>query len=90
MVLTDLVEMALEAVAGFVGAHGLETGLIAVVLVGWYHLHHITGWLRSASSTLRTVGTVAAVLGVIAVLGISLGWFDIGALPDLPFLVVVA
>jgi len=81
VILEDLVERAIEAAAGFVGAHGIEAGLIATALVVLFHGHHALSMLQSGLQTARLAFLGAATVGLLLAIAIAMGWISIGSIP---------
>ncbi|WP_253738003.1 hypothetical protein [Halohasta salina] len=84
MVLTELVEMAIEAVGGLIGAHGFKAGLVATSLVVLYHGHSILSFIQTAIQTARIAFFGAAAVALLLIVGVSMGWLSVGSLPTLP------
>ena len=87
MILKEAVARVIEFAAKMLGAHGLKAGAIATLLVCWYHIHHISAWVRSAMATVRIASAVGAALGIGLLVALAQGWLDIEAVPVVPELV---
>ena len=92
MVLADLLASLIEWAGSMVGAHGFKTGVIASSLVVLYHGHSILAFVQTAARTAKIGFAGAALVGLLLVVGISMGWLSVGSLPSLPmpFLVEVS
>ena len=90
LVVTELVERGIEALAAFAGLHGLKVGALAAVAVGLYHYRHVTTWLTSAVGTLAIVGYVLFGVAALGIVAASFGIVDVGTLPDVAGLVEAA
>jgi hypothetical protein len=86
MFLRDVLERLIEFAAGLLGAHGVEAGLVATALVVLWHGHSILAMLQSALRTVRIGFVSAALVGVLLVFAVAMGWISVSSLPALPAL----
>lgn len=89
MVIEDGLARLIEAGAGLVGAHGVEAGLIATAVIVVWHGHSALALITRALRTARIGFMGAALVGLLLVVAVALGWIDVGALPSIgavPFL----
>lgn len=83
MVIQELVARAIEIVAGLVGAHGIEAGLLASAVVIIWHGHRLLAFLQTAIRTFR-IGLISAMLvGLAVVMGLTMGWVSIDSIPSI-------
>ena len=82
MVVGELLATAIERAAALAGAHGLEAGLLASALLVLWHGHSALAFLQSALKTVRVGFVGAALVGLLLVVGLSLGWISIGTIPS--------
>lgn len=86
MVLTEILASIIEFVAGLVGAHGIQAGMVATGLVLLWHGHSVLGMIQSAMRTARIGLVSAALVAGLVVVGVAMGWISISSLPSLPML----
>lgn len=83
MVLTELIASAIEAAGSVIGLYGFEAGLVASAVVVAYHGHSILAFLQTAVRTMRIGFAGAALVGLLLIVGVSMGWLSVGSLPSL-------
>lgn len=72
MVLVDLLEAALGAVAGHTDL-ALPVGAVALLLAGIYYSREISGWLVGAARWLRIASVLIGGVAALAVAGLATG-----------------
>ncbi|MFD1634636.1 hypothetical protein ACOZ4L_02760 [Haloplanus ruber] len=91
MVIEELLARAIESGAGLLGAHGVEAGLIATAVIVVWHGHSALALISRVLRTARIGFVGAALVGLLLVVSIAMGWMDVASLPSLgsiPFLSV--
>lgn len=82
MVLTELLAKAIEAVGSVIGLYGFEAGLVASAVVVAYHGNSILSFAQTAVRTVRIGFAGAALVGLLLIVGVSMGWLSVGSLPS--------
>lgn len=80
----DLLARLLEFGAGLVGAHGLEVGMVATALLIMWRGHRILKALQAVLRTVRIGFVSAALVGVLVLTAIAMGWISLSGLPAVP------
>jgi hypothetical protein len=81
MVLEDALATLLERGAELVGAHGFEAGLLATAVIVLWHGHSLLSLLLTGVKAARLVFIGVALVGLLLVVAVSLGWITIGDIP---------
>lgn len=83
MVVEELLASVIERLGVLAGAHGLEAGLVATALIILWHGHSALAFAQSALRTARIGFVGAGLVGLLIVVGISMGWLDVGVFPNI-------
>lgn len=81
MIVEEFLATLLERGAGLVGAHGFEAGLLATSVLVLWHGHSLLSIMLTGLRAARLMFIGVALVALLLVVAISLGWITIGDIP---------
>jgi len=79
--LSEPLAAVIEFVAGATGGRGIEAGIVATGLLAVWRGHRILTALQSALRTVRVGFVSAALVGLLILVGLRMGWVSMPAIP---------
>jgi uncharacterized membrane protein len=83
MIIRELLTRLVGFGAGLIGAHGVEVGLVATGLLIMWRGHRILKFVQNVLRTLRIGFVSAALVGLLILVALAMGWISLSGLPSL-------